>query len=91
MNSILQEKRECYFTHYTQNLEYHHVMNGNKILRKKSEKYGLWVWLASDVHRYIHSADGTEKRLWLKQKAQKAFEERYGHDLWMREFHKNYL
>lgn len=86
----MQTKHECYFSHRTDCLDQHHVMNG--AFRSKSDKYGLWVYLHHDVHMYLHhTSDGQQMAVELKRKAQKAFEERYGHDLWMKEFHKNYI
>lgn len=88
--SILQKERECYFSHRTDNLDVHHVMNG--AFRGKSDRYGLWVYLHHDVHMYLHqTSSGQQMAKELKKKAQEAFEEKYGHEKWMQEFHKNYL
>lgn len=82
--------RICYLTGSTQNLDLHHIMNGS--LRKKSDEFGLWVFLRHDVHMKLHqTAQGQKVARWLKQQAQEQFERRYGHDKWMKEFHKNYL
>ncbi len=87
---MLQEEKKCYFTGATYNLDCHHVFGGNKYMRKKSEKYGMLVWLRHDVHMKLHQQDySLEKR--IKQDAQKVFEDKYGHDLFMKEFHKSYL
>lgn len=89
--SIMQTEKECYYSHRTDHLDQHHVMNGNAY-RQKSDKYGLWVWLHHDIHMYLHQTEaGQELAKELKRKAQRAFEAKYGHDLWMNEFHKNYL
>ena len=87
--SIMQSDMRCYVTGKTTNLHRHHAMPGTAN-RKKSEKYGLWVWLEASVHARLHDKD---KRLEIaiKMDAQRAFEERYGHDLWMKEFGRNYL
>ncbi len=90
MKSILQSVRECYITHDIRDLDKHHIMNGS--FRGKSERFGLWVWLRHDQHMNLHhTPEGQIKARELKQQAQAAFEEIYGHDRWMAEFHKNYL
>ena len=92
MKSIIQTKTECYVCGKTEPLHLHHVMDGTAN-RKKSDKWGLWVYLCPQHHNlssegvhFNHTLDTQ-----LKQKAQYNFELLYGHDLWMREFHKNYL
>ena len=85
-----QEIRQCYITGRTYELDKHHIFNG--ALRKKSEDYGLWVYLNHDVHMKAHGTkQGQEVLKWLKQQGQEAFERRYGHEKFMKEFHKNYL
>lgn len=89
--SILQSKKECYVTHRTEGLHKHHVMGGP--FRAKSERYGLYIWLIPEYHNMsnhgIHF--DPEFNLAVKKEAQMAFEEKYSHELWMKEFHKNYL
>lgn len=58
--------------------------------RKLAEKYGLWVWLAHDVHMSLHDRDKDLDR-YLQQEAQKAFERTHTRQEWMRIFGKNYL
>ncbi|MCR0163171.1 hypothetical protein MKA35_20505 [[Clostridium] innocuum] len=89
--SIMQDQKECYITHSTLELQEHHVMNGP--FRKKSEKYGLKVYLRYDVHKdtnySVHqNADMADL---LKMIAQITFEKIYGHEKWMSEFKKNFL
>lgn len=74
-------------------LEEHHVFFGNA-LRGLSEKYGLKVYLCgATCHRLgkkaVHQCDETNHM--LKRYAQQKFEKRYGHDLFMKEFGKNYI
>lgn len=70
--------------------EVHHVMNGS--LRDKSTKYGLVIGLCPEHHRGTHGVHNDPKLAqYFKAKAQEAFEERYDHDLWFKEFHKNYI
>nr|DAO22053.1 MAG TPA: hypothetical protein [Caudoviricetes sp.] len=95
--SIMQTVRECYLCRAKYNvitmvgLEEHHVIGGP--LRSKAEHYGLKVWLC---HRH-HNEPGesahfdSRTRLFLKRRAQAAFEARYGHERWMTEFGKDYL
>lgn len=73
------------------NLHKHHCLGG--AYRNKAERYGLWVYLRHDWHvgtKYAVHNDPVLQRT-LKAFAQKKFEEKYGHELWMKEFHKNYL
>lgn len=91
MKSILQDKKECFVTGRTEGLHKHHVMNGP--LREKSEKFGLYIWLVPELHNMsskgIHFDQEFDLR--VKRYAQKIFEEKYSHNLWMEVFHKNYL
>lgn len=90
MKSIIQEDKECFVTKSTLNLHKHHIMNGYN--RNKSEKYGLWIWLRSDWHIQTDYAAHNNKEfdLTLKRMAQQKFEEIYGKEKWITEFHKNY-
>ena len=67
-------------------------MNGP--LRRKSEKWGGYTYLCA----YHHNMGGKEcvhenqiMDLELKKEFQMNFEKLYGHELWMKEFHKNYI
>lgn len=90
-DSILYESGDhtprSYLSGNTQGLECHHCINGTAY-RKKSEKYGLWVWLTHDEHEQVHH--DRMLRLMLKRHAQMCFERKYGHEQWMEEFHKDY-
>lgn len=90
--SIMQTEKECYKTHSTMNLHKHHIFGGTAN-RKKSEKWGCWVWLRSDYHNAskhgVHS--DKEFNLQLKRACQAKFEELYGHEKFMEVFNKNYL
>lgn len=89
--SIMQDNTaESFLSKRTDNLDKHHIFNG--ALRQKSEKYGLWVMLNHDEHMFAHhTVKGQKVLILLKQLGQKAFEEKYGHEEYMKEFHKNYL
>lgn len=86
--SIIQDGKYCYLGSSESTLDKHHIFNG--ALRKKSEKYGLWVYIGHYSHLNAHQKD-TDILIDLKKIGQKAFEEKYGHEMFMREFHKNYL
>ena len=92
MDSVLQQKKECYVCGTTVNLESHHCLHGTAN-RKKAEKYGLKVWLCHEHHTGnsgVHFSKTLDDR--LKMLAQKHFEEHIGsREEWMREFGKNYL
>lgn len=78
---------ECYICGCTQGLEVHHMLHG--IRRKKADKYNLVCYLCRDCHKALH--DRGLHDLELEQEAQRKFEAQYGHELFMREFGKNYL
>lgn len=91
MKSILQDKKECFVTGRTEGLHKHHVFEGTAN-RRKSEKYGLYIWLIPELHNMsskgIHFDKNFDKR--VKIYAQDKFIELYGKELWMKEFHRNY-
>lgn len=71
-------------------LDRHHIFGGAR--RNKSEKYGLWVYLEHTQHMWLHQTrQGQAYSKYLKALGQKKFEEIYGHELFMKEFGKNYL
>lgn len=93
MKSIMQTNRQCYLCGSTQNLELHHCIFGTG-WRKLADQYGLTVWLCSYHHRDnkggVHGLN-KDADMMLKRAAQKAFEKRYNHDIWMLQFGRNYL
>lgn len=88
----LQANRECFFCGQREGLHEHHVFGGTAN-RKKSDKYGLTVWLCPAHHNMSSKGVHMNRKqdLILKRYAQKIFEEEYGHDEFMRIFHRNYL
>lgn len=88
-DSIMQTKEECYVSGSRQNLDRHHCLHGTAN-RKLAERYGLWVWLRHDIHMDLHERNKQLDRQ-LERDAQEAFERKYGHDLWIKIFRKNYL
>lgn len=90
MKSVIQETKEyCFLTGSTLFLEEHHIMNGP--YRQKSEKFGLKIMLTHRVHSWLHNTrQGRKYSYLLKAYAQKVFEQKYSHKIWMKEFHKDY-
>ncbi len=90
--SIMQEKKECYFSGTTKNLHAHEVFYGSAY-RKLSLQYGCWVYLRGDLHnqsnRGVHY--NRELDLRLKKETQAQFEKLYGHEKYMEIFDINYL
>lgn len=89
LKSIMQDKEECYISGSRINLDKHHCIHGGAN-RKLADKYGLWVWLRHDIHMQLHDRDKELDRQ-LEQDAQRAFEKKYSHEMWMALFRKNYL
>lgn len=93
MKSIIQTDRECYVTGRTDNLHKHHCIHG-KGRRPLSDKYGLWVYITGEYHNQsnkgIHTGN-SELDLHIKQVAQRTFEEKHSHELFMEIFGENYL
>lgn len=93
MDSIMQNKKECYFTKSRSGLHKHHIFGGFN--RNNSEKYGLWIWLrwdrhiADSPHRTPHN--DAEIDLMLKREAQRKFEQSHSREEFMQTFGKNYL
>lgn len=91
MKSIISDKKECYFCHSQNWIEEHHIFGG--AMRKKSEKYGLKVYLCHFCHNEppngIHHNAG--RNLHLKQLGQRAFKKTYPDKDFRAEFYKNYL
>lgn len=93
LKTVLQDKKECFFTHTTIGLEDHHIFFGTAN-RKLSEKRGLKVWLSSEYHRNgpnaVHKNRKTD--LQLKEMAQQYYEKHYGtRQQFIEEFGKSYL
>lgn len=92
-DSILQDKKECYITHSRTGLHKHHIYMGYN--RKKSEKYGFWVWLRYDWHNGadygVHGSHGHELDMKLKRDCQKKFEETHSRKEFMKIIGRNYL
>lgn len=92
--SIMQDDKRCFITGRDYNLHKHHIFGAAN--RKISEKYGLWVWLNSEIHNgnnpgAVHNNPGNGYDLMLKQLAQRRFIELHGQDLYQKEIGRNYL
>ena len=92
MKSVLQSEKECWVCGRKDQLHDHHVFFGTAN-RRKSEKYGLKVWLC-----YEHHTGGAgvhfnpELDAVLKQMAQRYFEKHIcDRDRFREEFGKSWL
>lgn len=92
MDSILQNRRECYITGETSGLHKHHIYFGNPN-RKISDKNGFWVWLRWDWHNGadygVHFNRDLDLR--LKRECQEKYEETHSRAEFVRLIGKNYL
>lgn len=88
--SILTDDMEHCYLCGCPNPQMHHIFN--KYHKQKSEKYGLIVPLCMTHHTGMFGVHTKpERMLEMRQIGQRAFEKKYGHELWMKEFGKNYL
>lgn len=92
MDSVLQEVKECWICHTTQNLESHHCLHGSAN-RKMAEKYGLKVWLCHEHHTGDTGVHFNKDRDdFFKRYAQAYYEEHFGtREDFIRDFGRNYL
>ena len=82
--------RQCDNCHSSHCIEKHHIFGGAN--RKISEKYGMVEDLCAECHRGNNGIHfNKEMMLRYKQKHQRIFEEKYGHEAWMELIKKNYL
>ena len=93
MDSVLQKEKECLVCKSRYRLHSHHCFPGTSN-RKKSEQYGLKVWLCAWHHNM--SDDGVHFNrtldLNIKKYAQKYFEEHIGtREEFIKEFGKSFL
>ena len=93
MKSVLQHYKECWLCGTTYNLHEHHVLYGTAN-RKKSEQYGLKVYLCGYHHNLSNEGVHFNKPLdrKLKAYAQEYFENHIGTRLdFIKEFGRSYL
>lgn len=86
--SIMSSNKECYLCGQKGCLQEHHCINGTAN-RKKSEEYGLKVWLCPDCHRMVHS--NIPLLVELKKDAQTFFIAAYPELDFLTIFGRNYL
>lgn len=67
----------------------HHIFNAS--CRGYSNEDDLVAPLCWDCHRKLHTEHSQRMMYSLKQLGQCAYEERYGHDAFMKRYGKNYL
>lgn len=92
MKSILQESKECFFCHSTQNLEKHHCISGIAN-RKIADRTGLWVWLCQMHHtgsQGVHTSRSDLKKE-LQRYAQEVFEQSHSRQEFRELFGKSWL
>ena len=89
MNSIIQDKKECYVCKTTIGLHKHHIFEGRN--RKNSEKYGCWCWLCPKHHNMSDEGVHFNKRFdnYLKRYTQRVFEVIYNEEF-INIFRRNY-
>lgn len=93
--SILQgDEKYCWVTGARNvPLHKHHVLFGQKFW-ETADKNGLWVYLTVEMHEGtngVHGKNGHALDLRLKREVQKAYEDEYGHEAWMKLIGRNYL
>ena len=102
--SIIPTQKECYICRYlaapqgyygalpSAGLHKHHIMFGIAN-RKKSEHFGLWVYLCVPHHEYgpdaVHS--NRDVRIFLCQIGQQVFAQKYSHEKYMQEFGRDWM
>lgn len=91
MNSILQEDKKCFICGKYITLQCHHIFGGTAN-RRKSEKYGLKVWLCFEHHL---GRDGVHYNKILMDSlhriGQKEFEKNHTREEFIKEFGRGYL
>lgn len=91
MASSAMNKKECFFCKSQKHLECHHIFPGKN--RQLSEEDGLKVWLCHMHHNEPHVGVHYNKgmMLYLKQMAQKHYEETHTREEFMERYGRNYL
>lgn len=91
MNSILQDKKECFITHRTYGLHKHHIYGGAN--RRISEEHGFYIWLVPELHNMSNKGIHFNKDfdLRIKRLCQREFEKTHSRDEFMRLIGRNYL
>lgn len=89
--SLISTEKKCWVCGTTQGLHKHHIFPG--ALRNASEKWGCWVYLCGWHHNLSNEGVHFDRRLDndLRRVCQRKFEEQYGHETFMKVFHRNLL
>lgn len=92
--SILQDKKCCYFTGKTGSLHKHHCYPGPN--RKVSDNNGFWVWLTPELHNgndpnAVHTKPNEGYDMVLKQRCQQEFEKTHTREQFLNLIGRNYL
>ena len=91
--SILQDKKECFLTGRTTQLDCHHIYFGAD--RKNSDENGFWVWLNHWRHiedsPYPTPHNDKEVNWYLKRLCQERYEETHSREEFMNLMGRNYL
>jgi hypothetical protein len=89
-NSIVTDDWEhCFICQSQRNLQEHHCFGAGN--RKLSTKYGLTIPLCIDCHtgnKGVHN--NYQLKLYVMRVAQKKFEDKYGHEEFMKVIGRNY-
>lgn len=90
MKSIIQTKKECYFTHTTHNLHKHHIYGGKN--RQISEKHGFYVYLSPEYHTGDMGVHKDETALMVfKTLCQEEFEKTHSREEFVSIIGRSYL
>lgn len=91
MDSILQDKKECYICKTTQGLHCHHIYFASN--RKISEQNGFKVWLCGKHHNLSNEGVhfNRELDLYLKRTCQEKFEQTHSRSEFIDKIGRNYL
>lgn len=92
MQSIIQKEKECYICGRTDNLHSHHCLSGTAN-RRKSEEYGLKIWLCFEHHNGSNNSvhHNREMEIAVKQLGQKHFELTHTREEFIKEFGKSFM
>lgn len=89
MESIIQNKEECFVCYATRNLHLHHCIHGTSN-RKNADKYGLTIWLCYEHHAELHDRNHALD-LAIEQMAQRAFEQTHSREEFRAVFGKSFI
>ena len=91
MRSVIQENKECFVCGKPYDLELHHIYRAP--YRNRCTRYGLTVWLCHEHHtgnKGVHNGNKAVDR-YLKELAQRKFEEAFTREKFIETFGRSYL